>query len=142
HARPHQRSRFYRHRADAEESARSRSRVSRFALLRSVRPRRRGLLPRVYPELALPRHWLQRRRHPRKKRTEDFPRRRSNPASRTTTGKRERARVVRDQYYTIRCYAPTRFALSISDVLLAEDRRLALQALRLLMRDTLLSEAR
>src|SRR5438552_1374938 len=91
----------------------------------------------------MPRHWLQRRRHPRKKRSEDFPRRRSNPESRTTTGKRERARVVRDEYYTIRCYATTRFALPISDVPLAEDRRLALQALRLLMRlDALLSEAR
>ncbi len=49
--------------------------VSRLALLRSVEPRRRGLLPRLYPELAMSRHWLQRRRHPRKERTEDFPRR-------------------------------------------------------------------
>ena len=91
------RSRFYRHRTNTQEPARSRSGSSRVALLRSAEPRRRGLLPRLYPELAMARHWLQRRRHPRKERTEDFPRRRSNPASRTTTGKRERTGAVRER---------------------------------------------
>ncbi len=97
HETAHQRSRFYRHRTHAKEPARSRSRVSRFALLRSVEPRRRGVLPRIYPELAMPRHWLQRRRNPRKERSEDFPRRRSSPASRTNTGERGRTRAARNE---------------------------------------------
>jgi hypothetical protein len=52
HSRPHQRSRFYRHRKNAQELARSRSGSSRLALRRSAEPRRRGLLPRLYPELG------------------------------------------------------------------------------------------
>ena len=37
---------------------RSRSGSGRDALLRSAQPRRRGLLPRLYPELVMPRAWL------------------------------------------------------------------------------------
>jgi hypothetical protein len=50
---------------------------------------------------------------------------------------------VSEEYYTIWCYAPTRLGLPISVVPLAEDRMLAFQAMRLLMRlDGLLREAR
>ena len=43
-----------------------------------------GLRARLHSALAISGSWLTRRRHPRKDRTEDFPRRRSNPASWTT----------------------------------------------------------
>ncbi len=49
------RSRLHRHRTNAKESARSRSRSSRVALLRSFEPRRRRLLSRLYPELVMSR---------------------------------------------------------------------------------------
>src|SRR5207244_9741685 len=88
--RPHHRSRLYRYGTDSEEPARDRSGSSRAALLRSAQPWRRGLLPRLYPELALPRNQLQRRSNPRKERTEDSPQRRSNPASRTLTARPRR----------------------------------------------------
>jgi hypothetical protein len=74
HSRPHQRSRFYRHRTNAEEPSRSRSGISRPALLRSLEARRRGLLSRLYPELASPCNRLQGRCYSREKRTEDLPR--------------------------------------------------------------------
>jgi hypothetical protein len=80
----HVRRRLHRHRTDPEKSSRSRSRISCLAVLRSIEPRRSGLLPRLYPRLAISGSRIQRRRDPRKKRAENLPRRRSNSESRKT----------------------------------------------------------